>query len=162
MKKAGVERTTISLQPEVLAALDRWAASRNSGSRSEAVRFLVHKEIAESTLGDPSADAVGAVLVLYDHRAPNVQRRLTAVQHRWGDHIRSSNHVHLEGEVCVEVMTMVGKRSELVRAAEDLRGVKGVNQGDYILADPGGAGGSTGHHHPHPGKRRKESNEPSH
>ncbi len=145
----GVVRTGVSLEPEVLEALDRWARMRNAASRSEAIRFLVRKELSESSLEDPDADAVGTVMVLYDHRAPYVQRRLTAAQHRWGSHIRSSSHVHLEGEVCLEVMIMVGKRGELVRAAEDLRGVKGVNQGDFLLADPGTAGGSTGHHHPH-------------
>ncbi|MCI4323436.1 MAG: nickel-responsive transcriptional regulator NikR [Thermoplasmata archaeon] len=150
MTKSRVVRTAVSLEPEVLAALDHWAASRNSGSRSEAIRFLVRKEVSESTLGDPNADAVGTVMVLYDHRSPNVQRRLTAAQHRWGEHIRSSNHVHLEGDVCLEVMVLVGRRGELVEAAEDLRGVKGVNQGDFLLATPGGiAGGGTGHRHPH-------------
>lgn len=144
-----VVRVGVSLEPEVLEGLDRWAQARNAGSRSEAIRFLIRKELSETSLGSPDADAVGAVMVLYDHRGPYVQRRLTEAQHRWGGHIRSSNHVHLEGDVCVEVMTIVGKRSELVRASEDLRGVKGVNQGDYVLADPGVAGGSTGHRHPH-------------
>jgi CopG family nickel-responsive transcriptional regulator len=149
MKKSGVVRTAISLEPEVLAALDQWVASRNSGSRSEAIRFLVRGATSASALGDPEADAVGTVMVLYDHRSPYVQRRLTAAQHRWGDHIRSSSHVHLEGDVCLEVMILAGQRREVERAAEDLRGVKGVSQGDFLLASPGTAGGRTGHHHPH-------------
>lgn len=148
-----VVRTGVSLEPEVLSALDRWARARNARSRSEAIRFLVRKELSEDALRDPSADAVGTVMVLYDHRSPYVQRRLTAAQHRWRDHLRSTSHVHLEGDVCLEVMILAGQRAELVRAAEDLRGVKGVNQGDYMLGDPRVAGGSTGHRHPHPGHR---------
>lgn len=145
-----VVRTAISLEPETLRALDAWVAHRNSASRSEAIRFLVRQQLAGDSLTDPEADAVGTVLVLYDHRKPLVQRRLTTAQHRWGDHIRSTSHVHLEGDVCLEVMILAGRRGELVRAAEDLRGVKGVNQGDYLLATPQLAGGRTGHHHPHP------------
>jgi CopG family transcriptional regulator, nickel-responsive regulator len=148
-----VVRTGVSLEPKLLATLDRWARARNARSRSEAIRFLVRKELSETSLEDPDADAVGTVMVLYDHRAPNVQRRLTDAQHRWRDHLRSTTHVHLEGDVCLEVMVLAGRREELVRAAEDLRGVKGVNQGDFMLADPAVAGGSTGHHHPHPGHR---------
>ncbi|HEV2316940.1 MAG TPA: nickel-responsive transcriptional regulator NikR [Thermoplasmata archaeon] len=147
--KRGVVRLGVSLDPELLTALDRWSARRNARSRSDAIRFLVRKELSEAALADPGADAVGTVMVLYDHRARNVQRRLTAAQHRWGEHIRSSNHVHLEGEVCLEVMVLVGKRGELAEAAEELRGVKGVNQGDFLLATPGVAGGRTGHRHPH-------------
>lgn len=144
-----VVRTAISLDPETLASLDLWVASRNSGNRSEAVRFLVRQATSSASLGDPEADAVGTVMVLYDHRSPYVQRRLTAAQHRWGEHIRSSSHVHLEGDVCLEVMILVGERREVERAAEDLRGVKGVSQGDFLVASPGTAGGRTGHHHPH-------------
>ncbi|MCI4335984.1 MAG: nickel-responsive transcriptional regulator NikR [Thermoplasmata archaeon] len=144
-----VVRTAISLEPEVLEALDAWVTHRNSPSRSEAIRFLVRQQLAIESLADPEADAVGTVLVLYDHRKPMVQRRLTAAQHRWGEHIRSTSHVHLEGDVCLEVMILAGRRGELERAAEDLRGVKGVNQGDYLLATPELAGGRTGHLHPH-------------
>ena len=145
----GVVRVGVSLEPELREALDRWARLRNAASRSEAIRFLVRKELSEAELADPSADAVASVMVLYDHRAPNVQRRLTEVQHRWGDHIRSCSHVHLQGGVCLEVMVLAGRRAELVRAAEDLRGVKGISQGDYLLGDPRVAGGGSGHEHPH-------------
>jgi CopG family nickel-responsive transcriptional regulator len=145
----GVVRTAISLEPEVLEALDRWARRRNSRSRSDAIRFLVRGATSASELADPDADAVGTVMVLYDHRSPYVQRRLTAAQHRWGDHIRSSSHVHLEGDVCLEVMILAGHRREVERAAEDLRGVKGVSQGDFLIASPGAAGGGSGHRHPH-------------
>jgi CopG family transcriptional regulator, nickel-responsive regulator len=155
----GVVRVGVSLEPELREALDRWARLRNAASRSEAIRFLVRKELSETELADPKADAVGSVMVLYDHRSPNVQRRLTEAQHRWGDHIRSCSHVHLQGDVCLEVMVLAGRRAELVRAAEDLRGVKGISQGDYLLADPRVAGGASGHEHPHhrrsaPGTRR--------
>jgi CopG family nickel-responsive transcriptional regulator len=144
-----VVRTAVSLDPETLGSLDRWVAARNSANRSEAVRFLVRQATSSVSLGDPEADAVGTVMVLYDHRSPYVQRRLTAAQHRWGEHIRSSSHVHLEGDVCLEVMILAGHRAELERAAEDLRGVKGVSQGDYLLASPSTAGGGSGHRHPH-------------
>lgn len=146
-----VVRTSVSLEPETLATLDAWIRSRNAPSRSEGIRFMVHKELAERVLQDPEGDAVGAVMVLYDHSSPNIQRRLTSAQHRWGEHIRSSSHIHLGGDVCMEVMLLVGKRAEVVRAAEDLRGVKGIHQGDYMLASPKVAGGFTGHIHPHPG-----------
>ena len=145
-----VVRLGISLEPPLLAALDGWVRRRNSPSRSEAIRFLVRKELTETELGDPTADAIGTVLLLYRHTSPNVQRRLTAAQHRWGGHIHSSTHVHLQGDACLEVLVLTGRRSEVEAAAEDLRGVKGIRQGDYLITTPQIAGGRTGHHHPHP------------
>ncbi|HEV2166856.1 MAG TPA: ribbon-helix-helix protein, CopG family [Thermoplasmata archaeon] len=145
----GVVRLGVSLEPDLLDALDRWASDRNSTSRSDAIRFLIRKELSERALGDPRADAVGAVMVLYRHTSPNVLRRLTAAQHRWGEHIQASTHFHLRGDACLEVLVLKGKRSEVEEAAEDLRGVKGIIEGDYLVGTPTVAGGGTGHHHPH-------------
>ncbi|MCI4358589.1 MAG: ribbon-helix-helix protein, CopG family [Thermoplasmata archaeon] len=144
-----VVRLGVSLEPELLASLDRWVVRRNSPSRSDAIRFLIRKELSESELGDPESDAVGAVMVLYRHTAPSVLRRLTSAQHRWGEHIQAATHFHLRGDACLEVMVLKGKRAEVERAAEDLRGVKGIIQGDYLVGNPTVAGGKTGHRHPH-------------
>ncbi|MHB8351916.1 MAG: CopG family ribbon-helix-helix protein [Thermoplasmata archaeon] len=145
-----VVRLGVSLEPELLASLDRWVRQRNSPSRSDALRALIRKELAEEELGDPDSDAVACVLLLYRHDTPKVLQRLTEAEHRWGSHLRSSHHIHLEGGTCVQILGLVGRRSEVIRAAEDLRGVRGVAFGRYTLAAPGVAGGSTGHHHPHP------------
>ena len=150
-KDAYVVRLGVSLEPDLLALLDRWVRERNSPSRSDAIRALIRKELAEHELGDPDSDSVASVLLIYRHDAPNVLRRLTAVEHRWGGHVRSSSHVHLEGGSCMQLIGLVGKRDEVVNAAEDLRGVKGIAFGRYALGTPVVAGGSTGHRHPHRG-----------
>jgi CopG family transcriptional regulator, nickel-responsive regulator len=144
-----VVRLGVSLEPSLLEALDRWVKARNSLSRSDALRFLVRKELADAETVDPQADAVGTVMLLYRHTSPNVLRRLTAAQHRWGQHVQFSTHVHLKGDACVEVVVLAGKRGEVREAAEDLRGVKGILQGDYLIGAPGAIGAGTGHHHPH-------------
>jgi len=144
-----VVRLGVSLEPVLLRALDRWVRVRNSPSRSDAIRFLVRKELSDAEATDPNADAVGTVMVLYRHTTPNVLRRLTAAQHHWGQHIQFSTHVHLKGDACVEVVVLAGKRGEVRSAAEDIRGVKGILQGDYLIGAPAAIGAATGHHHPH-------------
>lgn len=148
-----VVRTAVSLEPELLALLDGWVAERNCPSRSEAIRALIRKELADRTLTDPNSDALGVVALLYRHDTPNVLRRLTAAEHRWGEHVRSTTHVHLEGDACAEVVLLLGRRREIETAAEDLRGVKGVRDGGWLVTAPAVAGGRTGHHHPHGGRR---------
>jgi CopG family transcriptional regulator, nickel-responsive regulator len=144
-----VVRLGISLEPALLGLLDRWVAERNSPSRSDAIRALIRKELSDRTLADPDADALGVVTLLYRHEAPNVLRRLTAAEHRWGEHVRSTTHVHLEGDACAEVVVLFGRRREVDRAAQDLRGVKGVLESGALVATPAVAGGRTGHRHPH-------------
>ncbi len=146
-----VVRLGVSLEPELLAQLDGWVRRRNSRSRSDALRSLIRQGQAGERERDPKADAAGTVTLLYRHDAPQVQRRLTAVQHRWGEHIRSSVHVHLTDGACLEVLILTGSSQEVREAAEDLKGVKGVVQGQVALTLPALAGGHTGHQHPHPG-----------
>ncbi len=144
-----VVRVGVSLEPELLGLLDRWVRERNSPSRSDGIRALIRKELSDRVLADPDADALGVVALLDRHSAPNVLRRLTAAEHRWGEHIRSTTHVHLEGDACAEVVVLLGRRREVEAAAVDLRGVKGVLEGGWLAATPAVAGGRTGHRHPH-------------
>jgi CopG family transcriptional regulator, nickel-responsive regulator len=146
---ARVSRTTISLEPDLLARLDHWVRRRSSRNRSDALRSIIRGELARTTLADPESDAVATVTLLYRHDASNLLERLTAAEHRWGEHIRSSTHVHLKGGACLEVLVLTGKGNEVVAAAEDLRGVRGISLGDYVVSSPRVAGGTTGHHHPH-------------
>jgi CopG family transcriptional regulator, nickel-responsive regulator len=149
-RSRGVVRFAISLPPDLARQLDAWVARRNSRSRSDAIRFLVQRALREEASGgDPEADALAAVLLLYRHRAPQLLSRLASAEHRWGEHIRSSTHVHLEGEACAELLLLAGKRGEIERAALDLRGVKGLREGRVVLVDPAVAEGRTGHRHPH-------------
>lgn len=148
-RKEYVARIGVSLEPGLLRLLDSWVRERNSPSRSDAIRTLIRKELSEQALGNPEADSVATVTLLYRHDAPSVLRRLVAEEHRWGDHIRFSGHVHLHGDSCMEVLGMVGSRRELARAAEDLRGIRGIAFGDYSITSPSIVRGSTGHRHPH-------------
>jgi CopG family nickel-responsive transcriptional regulator len=148
-RKGRVVRLGASLEPELLSRLDRWVRERNSPSRSDALRALIRKELTEEDLGNPDADAVATVTLLYRHDQAGVLRRLTAEQHRWGDHIRFTSHTHLKHGACLEVVALVGRRAEVIAAAEDLRGVRGILFGDYSVASPHVAGGASGHEHPH-------------
>lgn len=145
-----VVRLGVSLEPELVRVLDRWVERRNSPSRSDGIRSLIRKELSDRALDDPEADALGVVALLYRHDTPNVLERLTAAAHRWGDHVRSTSHVHLEGDACAEVVVLAGRRREIEAAAEDLRGVKGIREGGWLVTTPSVAGGRTGHRHPHP------------
>jgi CopG family transcriptional regulator, nickel-responsive regulator len=144
-----VVRLGVSLEPSLVELLDRWVRERNSPSRSDAIRSLIRQELADRTLTDPNADALGVVALLYRHSAPNVLRRLTAAEHRWGEHVRSTTHIHLSGDACAEVVILIGRRREIESAAEDLRGVKGILEGGWLAVAPAIAGGETGHRHPH-------------
>jgi CopG family nickel-responsive transcriptional regulator len=145
-----VVRVGVSLEPELLRQLDTWVKERNSPNRSDAIRALIRKELTEKELGDPDAETVGCLMLLYRHDAPNVLRRVTAVEHKWGAHVRSSTHVHLEGGSCMQILGLAGRRREVISAAEDLRGIRGIAFGRFALGTPAVTKGRSRHRHPHP------------
>jgi CopG family transcriptional regulator, nickel-responsive regulator len=147
---SNVVRLGVSLEPALLTLLDRWVRQRNSASRSDAIRTLIRKEFEDEVLLNPEADAVATLTLLYRHDQPGVMDRLAAAQHRWGEHIRFTGHIHLQGESCLEILALVGKAREVQQVAEDLRGVRGVATGAFTVSSPSVVGGRTGHRHPHP------------
>jgi CopG family nickel-responsive transcriptional regulator len=71
------------------------------------------------------------------------------MQHELGDQVRSTMHVHLDTERCLEVIVMRGRADRLQKAAETLFATRGVLQGSIeIVADTSGAEASS-HHHDH-------------
>jgi CopG family nickel-responsive transcriptional regulator len=51
------------------------------------------------------------------------------MQHELGDQVRSTMHVHLDHERCLEVIVMRGRADKLQKSSEKLFATRGVLQG---------------------------------
>ena len=88
--------------------------------------------------------------------------RLTELQHELGERVRSTMHVHIDHDNCMEVIIMTGRSDELQRIADRLLGLRGVKHGGIeIVTEVGGVshgkrGASTKTHgsHAHAHKKR--------
>ena len=69
---------------------------------------------------------LGTVTLVYDHHARGLGARLTDLQHHHHDAILATTHVHLDEQMCVEMILMKGRAQELEHIAEHLRRHKGV------------------------------------
>ena len=69
---AELERIGISLDKDLLVDFDKLIRRRGYQSRSEAIRDLVRQQLSEERLADPTAQAVAAVFLVYDHHAANL------------------------------------------------------------------------------------------
>jgi CopG family nickel-responsive transcriptional regulator len=111
--------------------LDRIVEARSS-SRSEILRDLARAEI-DRERQDSSVDAVGALTLVYDHHVRDLTERLTELQHQLGAHVRSTMHVHLSSDYCLEVIVMHGNADELRRVAKQILATRGVKRGGLEL-----------------------------
>jgi CopG family nickel-responsive transcriptional regulator len=129
-----VVRIGVSLEPELLRELDRITEAGGYANRSQAIRDLIRTALIRQMWGNEEANVLATITVLYETGVRDVTRRLQERQHDFLHEIKSSTHVHLSEDHCIEVLVAEGKAKELARLANALRGVRGVLHADAVLA----------------------------
>ena len=133
-----LERIGVSLEADLLAKFDALIARKGYRSRSEALRDLIRQDLSEAHLDDPKAQAVAAVLLVYDHHVTKLADRLLGLQHSHLLETVSSLHVHLDHHHCLEVIVLRGPVGQIHRVGDQMVSLKGVLLGRVNLATVGG------------------------
>jgi CopG family transcriptional regulator, nickel-responsive regulator len=147
-------RFGVGMEPALLAQLDKLAQTRGC-NRSEVLRDLTRAEVSRSSL-DERVPAFAAVTLVYNHHVRELSARLTELQHGLGEHVRSTLHVHLDHDHCLEVIVMRGRADQLREVANQMIGTRGVLQGgaefvaESTFVSSAAGRRSAAHDHPHP------------
>lgn len=128
-----VERIGVSLDKLLLAQFDKLIAGQGYQSRSEAIRDLVRQRLSNKQLENPSANAVAAVCLVYDHYASNLMKKLTALQHSHLLQVISSLHIHLGEHNCMEIVVLKGRIGQIKKVADSIISQNGVKLGKINL-----------------------------
>jgi CopG family transcriptional regulator, nickel-responsive regulator len=126
-------RFGVSLDEDILQALDAFVVENNMPNRSQAIRHLVEKNLVEKKWQCNNIVA-GAIVLLYDHRKSDISVKLNEVQHSYFDVILSSQHFHLNHENCLEVIAVKGKANILTELSDKLIGIKGIIHGKLVMS----------------------------
>ena len=133
--KDNLVRFGVAMESSLIDQLDALAAERGC-NRSELLRDLTRAEVSRSALAD-KVPAFAAVTLVYNHHVRELSERLTMLQHDLGEAVRSSMHVHLDHEHCLEVIVMRGRSDQLKEVTGRMIGTRGVIQGgaEYVAED---------------------------
>jgi CopG family transcriptional regulator, nickel-responsive regulator len=126
-------RFGVGIDEEILKALDNFVVENNLPNRSQAIRHLVEKNIAEKKWLCNQLVA-GAVILLYDHHKGNVTNKSNQIQHQYFDVILSSQHFHLSHDNCLEIIAAKGVASRLTELSDKLIGIKGIIHGKLVMS----------------------------
>ncbi len=129
-----LERVTIAVEKPLLARFDRWLSRRGLSNRSEAVRDLIRARLVEDEDTNGDSEAVASLTLIYDHAQRELSDRLVAAGHHHQARVVSTLHVHLDERLCLEVLALRGKASELRHLADHLLGLKGVKHGRLVIS----------------------------
>ncbi len=140
-------RFGVAMESGLLTALDQLVTTR-SATRSRLLSDLARAEVAKNQL-TPGVPAVGALTLVYDHHVRDLTERLTELQHELGDSVRSSLHVHLNHDECLEVIVLRGQSDTLQAISAKILAMRGVNHGELVLVPERPGAATHTHHHAH-------------
>ena len=126
-------RFGVSLDEDILEALDSFVVENKMPNRSQAIRHLVEKNLVEKKWQCNNIVA-GAVVLLYDYHKGDITVKLNEVQHDYFDVILSSQHFHLNHDNCLEIIAVKGKAIKLTELSDKLIGVRGIIHGKLVMS----------------------------
>jgi CopG family nickel-responsive transcriptional regulator len=132
-------RISISLEEKLLREFDRHSRREGYPTRSEAVKALIRRALAENEWAEDRGTAAGTLVIVYDHHKHDLLHQLMHVQHDYGDVIISSQHVHLDHDNCMETITVRGASARLRELTAALKTVKGLKHQALVMAASGPA-----------------------
>jgi CopG family nickel-responsive transcriptional regulator len=129
-----MQRITITIEDDLLAAIDAAAEARGYQNRSEAIRDLTRSGLQQTALAAGDAkDCVAALVYVYDHAARELSKRLTRAFHDHHTLSLASLHVHLDHDSCMEVNVLRGPSAEVQHFAEHVVAERGVRHGQVVM-----------------------------
>lgn len=140
----------MSLEPDLLEQFDRFCEQGRFATRSEAVRQLLREKLTAAAWAADAADVAASLTLVYDHHRANLTDKMIEIQHRHADRVVSSMHVHLDHDLCMELIALRGPAKELQELGAALSGLKGIHQAHLVIARAADGGHAHPHHHPHP------------
>ena len=132
-----LQRFSVSLDEDLLARFDAYVRENGYSNRSEAVRDLIRKGLIRQEW-ESNSQVIGVVTLVFDHHQPQLQERVTELQHNYYHIITSSTHVHMDHHNCLEVTIVKGRASEVQELAQGLIALRGVKDGSLTMSSTGG------------------------
>lgn len=132
-----LKRFSVSLDDKLLAQFDDYIQTRGYSNRSEAVRDLIRKVLVNEEW-EQDSEVVGVVTLVFNHHQPQLQEKITELQHAYHHQITSTTHVHMDHHNCLEVTIVKGRASQVRELAENLIALRGVKNGNLTMSSTGG------------------------
>lgn len=147
---AELVRFTVSVEKELLDSFDRVVEGGKLATRSEAVRQLIREKLTSVAWAADAADVAASLTLVYDHHRTRLTDRMIDIQHAHAERVVSSMHVHLDHDLCMEVIVLRGPAADLQHLAAELSGLKGIHQAQLVIARAVADTHGHEHHHGHP------------
>jgi len=121
-----LKRFGVSIDEDLLKKFDYYLKRKDYKTRSEALRDLIRKELVEEEWIREDSQVVGTITLVYDHHLRELTDKLTKLQHNYHKIIISTQHIHLDHNICLEIVAVKGKIKDIYGLQSKLKAAKGV------------------------------------
>ena len=125
-----VDRFSVSIDTELLAAFDRQISSRGYENRSEAIRDMIRDLLVTSRL-QRGAEPLAAVLTaVCDHRTGEAAKRVRASLAARSDLVLGSLHIPVDEHRDALAIGLKGPAAKIQELANQIQSMRGVTHGN--------------------------------
>ena len=128
-----LKRFGVSLEEDLLEALDKYVQENAFANRSQAIRFLIEKNTAE-TKWQCNHVVAGTIIIMYDQVKKDITSRISAIQQEYQQVILSSSQYYINKNFCLHITTVMGEAFRLTELAAHLIGIKGIKHGKLVMS----------------------------
>ncbi|WP_347839458.1 nickel-responsive transcriptional regulator NikR [uncultured Draconibacterium sp.] len=128
-----VSRFGVSLDEDLLKALDNYVSENAFSNRSQAIRHLIEKNMVEEKWKCDNIVA-GAVVLVFDHSKKEIIKKSAAIQYAHKTHILSSQSFFLNEINLMEIIAVKGPSRILTEISDQLISIKGIQHGKLVMS----------------------------
>ncbi|MCD7971367.1 MAG: nickel-responsive transcriptional regulator NikR [Candidatus Azobacteroides sp.] len=128
-----VSRFGVSLENELLEALDNYVMTNNFPNRSQAIRQLIERNIVEKKWQCNNIVA-GAITLIYNNEKRELLNKIVKIEQEYTEEILSIQHFFLSPLITFEIIAVKGKSYKLTELSDKLITLKGIRHGKLIMS----------------------------
>jgi CopG family nickel-responsive transcriptional regulator len=128
-----VSRFGVSLEEDLLTALDEYVTENKFSNRSQAIRYLIEKNLVEHKWKCDNLVA-GAVVMVYSNLKPEIRTHTAELQIQYRDVVIGVQQFILSEHNCMEIIVVKGASRRLTELSDKLISIKGIQHGKLIMS----------------------------
>jgi CopG family transcriptional regulator, nickel-responsive regulator len=128
-----VRRFGVSLEVDLLEALDEYVLSNQFSNRSQAIRHLIEKNLVEEKWKCDNIVA-GAIILVFNNQKKDILKKSSEIQFEFSEVILSVQGFYLSEQNYLEIIAVKGPSKILTKASEKLIGIKGIQHGKLVMS----------------------------
>lgn len=128
-----VSRFGVSLESDLLEALDEYVKLNMYPNRSQAIRHLIQNHLVDKKWKCNNIVA-GAVVLIFDHSKSEVHSRISEITNSGKEIVLSVQEFFVSETKYLKIIALKGPSYKLTEFSDNLIGIKGIEHGKLIMS----------------------------